>query len=124
MGRYEVYYIFFNFLLKLRFFSSSQTSENLQAAIVGSQLNINFSLVFTEFEPDTISFELQMKAENDLAIRVYVPPQNSLASVFGALKQSSRFNLLKTPSKIKLNVANDEVFNILLTIVKIVHFFL
>lgn len=73
-------------------------------------MEINFSLVFTEFEHDTIPFELQMKATNDLALRAFVPTQNSSAFIFGALKESSKFKLQKIPSKVKLNVANNEVF--------------
>lgn len=113
IGSIQIPGLFYNynlFFILLIFFSSSQTSENFQLAIVGPKLQINFSLIFVEFEPDTIPFELQINAENDLAARVYIPPQNSSACIFGALKESSNFILNKKPSNVKLNVTNNEVF--------------
>uniref|UniRef100_A0A915E7L1 Bridge-like lipid transfer protein family member 1 N-terminal domain-containing protein n=1 Tax=Ditylenchus dipsaci TaxID=166011 RepID=A0A915E7L1_9BILA len=89
---------------------SSETSENLQAAVVGSQLYMNFALVFTEFGAETTSFELDMKAEDQVAVRIHLPPGNTLEPIFAALVKSANTQLHMKPSSVFVSVANDETW--------------
>lgn len=70
---------------------------------------MNFSLVFIEFEPDTIPFELKLKAENDMAVRVFIPPTSTVSPLFEALLKSAKCRANTKPSNVHVNLSNGEV---------------
>ncbi|KAI1727267.1 hypothetical protein Ddc_04564 [Ditylenchus destructor] len=90
--------------------SSSSSTENVQAAIIGSRLNMSFPLVFTEFGTDTVPFELDMKAEDELAVKIKIPPENTLEPIFSALMKSAKRKLSMKPSSIDVKIANDQTW--------------
>ncbi|KAI1727949.1 hypothetical protein DdX_00092 [Ditylenchus destructor] len=90
--------------------SSSSSTENVQAAIIGSRLNMSFPLVFTEFGTDTVPFELDMKAEDELAVKIKIPPENTLEPIFSALMKSAKQKLAMKPSSIDVKIAKDQTW--------------
>ncbi|CAD5207349.1 unnamed protein product [Bursaphelenchus okinawaensis] len=89
---------------------AAQSAENTQAAIVGNQLTINFSLPFTEFSPKTIKVAYEIKAFSDLALRVRVPSQSTIEPLFLALCNSAANKTKMKYSKVFVTAGPEQGF--------------
>jgi hypothetical protein len=90
-------------------FSTTSVAENTQAAIVGNQLLISFALPFVEFSPEWSKVDYEIKAFNQLSLRVCVPPQSPMEPIFKALHASSARKHFMKPSTAFISTGSDKV---------------
>ncbi|KAI6182660.1 FSA-C domain-containing protein [Aphelenchoides bicaudatus] len=90
--------------------STSGAAENTQAAIVGNQLLISFALPFVDFAPDLTKVDYEIKAFNQLSLRVCVPPQSPMEPIFKALHATSNRKHFMKPSTAFISTGPDQGF--------------
>lgn len=70
---------------------------------------MDFALPFTDFAPSTIPIVFNLKAEEELALRVRLPPQSALDAVFSALNQCTNFEQFMNQSFVLVRQACPEI---------------
>uniref|UniRef100_A0A1I7S228 FSA_C domain-containing protein n=1 Tax=Bursaphelenchus xylophilus TaxID=6326 RepID=A0A1I7S228_BURXY len=89
---------------------ASQSAENTQAAIVGNQLTISFSLPFDQFSPETIKVAYEIKAFSELALRIRVPTQSTIEPLFMALHNNAASKTKMKGSKVFVTAGSEQGF--------------
>ncbi|KAE9555244.1 hypothetical protein FO519_001495 [Halicephalobus sp. NKZ332] len=80
--------------------SSTVTTENVLAAIVGNQLSGSFTLPFVDFASETVPIDFEFRARDQLALRIKIPPQAPTEPVFTALHKSANYKLFNERSRV------------------------
>lgn len=70
---------------------------------------MDFALPFTDFAPSQIPLIFNLRGEEDMALRVRLPPQSNLDPVFSALNKSTHCKNFKTPSKVVVKASSAEM---------------
>ncbi|KAI6241376.1 FSA-C domain-containing protein [Aphelenchoides fujianensis] len=90
--------------------TSTESATNTEAAIVGNHLVITFGLPFTIFGTETVDVHYEIKAFDELALRVRIPPQSPLEPIFSALNASSPHRHFMKPSGVHISAGAEQGF--------------
>uniref|UniRef100_A0A158R1N0 FSA_C domain-containing protein n=1 Tax=Nippostrongylus brasiliensis TaxID=27835 RepID=A0A158R1N0_NIPBR len=87
---------------------SEKNPENVEAAIVGSHLQICFTLPFEDFLPELVSTTYTIRMVNELALRLRYPPGSATAPIIAALSRGALTNMYSIPSPHGRNSKNAD----------------
>lgn len=77
---------------------SDKNSENVEAAIVGKNLNFDFILPFTEFLPKVQKVKYKLRGEKELAMRVKYPDDSATSAILASLIRMANVTPYAKPS--------------------------
>jgi hypothetical protein len=72
-------------------------------------LLISFALPFVDFAPDLTKVDYEIKAFNQLSLRVCIPPQSPMEPIFKALHATSTRKHSMKPSTAFISTGADKV---------------